>query len=87
MPQPPLSLSDEEYSAVMAAASPVHPSQRDEFLRTLADEIVQQPAIGVGLVHRLAADLQRRYIVEARDEAAARDVPRHFRQRQSVVQV
>jgi hypothetical protein len=32
----------------------------------------------LGLVHCLAADLQRRYLVTARAEAATADEPRHF---------
>jgi hypothetical protein len=31
----------------------------------LAKEIERHPVIGTGLIHRLAADLQRRYVVEA----------------------
>jgi hypothetical protein len=32
----PLSLSDDEYAAVQAAAAPIHPRQRGAFLKTLA---------------------------------------------------
>jgi hypothetical protein len=67
----PISLSDPEYSAVMAAAEPIHPQQRGDFLQALAVELERQPVVGPGLVHRLAADLQRRYVVEARQEATA----------------
>jgi hypothetical protein len=55
----PLSLSDAEYSAVMAAAAPIHPAQRHDFLQALATELEKHPVIGVGVVHRLCADLQR----------------------------
>jgi hypothetical protein len=72
----PLSLSDDEYAAVLAAARPIHPLQRDDFLRTLAAELERQPVIGV--VHRCAADLQHRYVVEARAEAATAAAPRHL---------
>jgi hypothetical protein len=48
----PLSLSDDEYSAVLAAAAPIHPLQRDDFLRTLAGELERHPVVGPGLVHR-----------------------------------
>lgn len=74
----PLSLSDAEYAAVQAAAAPIHPLQRDDFLRALAAELERHPATGVGLVHRLCAELQRRYVVTARAEAAERGgEPRH----------
>jgi hypothetical protein len=36
----PLSLSDDEYNAVRAAAAPIHPLQRDAFLKALAVELV-----------------------------------------------
>jgi hypothetical protein len=65
----PLSLSDDEYSAVMQAAGPIHPVQRDDFLRALAAELERHPVIGAGLVHRLAAELQHKFVVEARAEA------------------
>ena len=74
----PLNLSDDEYSAVMAAAAPIHPLERDDFLRTLAGELERHPVVGLGLVHRLCADLQRRYVVTARAEAATAAAPRHL---------
>jgi hypothetical protein len=55
----PLSLSDDEYNAVQAAAAPIHPRQRDAFLKALAEELTLHPVVGPGLVLRLAADLQR----------------------------
>ena len=74
----PLSLSDDEYAAVMQAAGPIHPMQRDDFLRALAAELERHPATGVGLVHRLCAELQRRYVVAARKEAEVAAAPRHL---------
>jgi hypothetical protein len=63
-----LSLNDDEYQAVMRAAGPVHPTQRSAFLQALAKEFEGHPAIGPGLVHRLAAQLQRQFTVEAHTE-------------------
>jgi hypothetical protein len=60
-----LSLSDDEFAAVQAAAAPIHPMQRDAFLQALATELEKHPVVGPGLVHRLAADLQRQFGVEA----------------------
>ena len=61
----PLALTDDEYAAVEAAAAPIHPRQRDAFLKALAEELERHPVIGPGVVHRCAADLQRRFGVEA----------------------
>jgi hypothetical protein len=55
----PLSLTDDEMNAVQAAAAPVHPLQRDAFLKALAAELEKHPAIGPGVVHRCAAELQK----------------------------
>jgi len=67
---PPLALSDDELSAVQRAAAPVHPQQRDAFLKALAEELAQHPTVGPGLVHRLCADLQKRYGVTAHSETS-----------------
>jgi hypothetical protein len=75
----PLSLNDDEYSAVQAAAAPVHRLQRDAFLQALAEELEKHPVVGPGLVHRLAADLQRRFGVEGHSETG----PRHLQSRQA----
>ena len=55
----PLSLNDDEYNAVQAAAAPIHPLQRDAFLKALAVELERHPVVGPGLVHRVAAELQK----------------------------
>jgi hypothetical protein len=57
-----------EYNAVQAAAAPIHPLQRDAFLKALAAELERHPVIGPGLVHRCAADLQRTFGVVAHSE-------------------
>jgi hypothetical protein len=72
-PEPPtilLSLSADEYAAVQAAAAPIHPLQRGAFLKALAVELEKHAVVGPGLVHRLAADLQRLFGVEAHDETS-----------------
>ena len=77
----PLSLSDDEYAAVQAAAAPIHRLQRAVFLKALADELERHPVVGLGLVHRLAADLQKRFGVDfalrniALGRAASEDAP------------
>jgi hypothetical protein len=59
----PLALTDDELSAVQRAAAPIHPGQRDAFLKALAEELELHPIVGPGLVHRLAAELQRRFVI------------------------
>jgi hypothetical protein len=71
----PLSLSDDEYNAVQAAAAPIHPQQRDAFLKALAEELERYPVVGPGVVHRCAAELQRRFVVAAHSETSYG--PRH----------
>ena len=70
----PLSLNDDEYRAVEAAAAPIHPRQRDAFLKALAEELERHLVVGPGLVHRCAADLQRRFGVETVREPSAADL-------------
>jgi hypothetical protein len=60
----------------MQVAGPIHPLRRDDFLRTLAAELRCHPVVGPRLVHRLAADLQRCYVVEVRKEAEIAGVSR-----------
>jgi hypothetical protein len=67
----PLSLSDDEFAAVQAAAAPIHPLQRDAFLKALAVELEKYPVVGPGLVHRLAGDLQRRFVIAPERETSA----------------
>jgi hypothetical protein len=79
----PLALNDDEYSAVMQAAQPVHPLQRGAFLEALAQELEKHPVVGPGVVHRCAAELQRRFGVEAHSETSHSAGPRHLRARQA----
>ena len=72
----PLSLSDDEYAAVQAAAAPIHRLQRAVFLKALADELERHPVVGLGLVHRLAADLQKRFGVDSHSETSHSAEPR-----------
>ena len=79
----PLSLSDDEYAAVQAAAAPIHPMQRDAFLKALAAELERYTVIGPGLVHRCAAELQRTFGVTAHTETPLAAEPRHRPRRAS----
>ena len=71
----PLSLNDDEYHAIMQAAAPIHPLQRDAFLKALAEELERYPVVGPGVVHRCAAALQKTFVVAAHSETSYG--PRH----------
>jgi hypothetical protein len=77
----PLALNDDEYSAVMTAAAPIHASQRGAFLKALAEALEKQPTIGAGSVHRAAAEIQRRFVLDAQRVTSAE--PRQLRERQA----
>jgi hypothetical protein len=89
MPNTPLTLTDAELDAVLAAAQPILPAQRHLFLQAMAEEIARHEVVGEGLIHRLASDLQRRFTVEARSTAGTRQgepSPRARQPRQGVRQ-
>jgi predicted DNA-binding transcriptional regulator YafY len=48
----PISLTDSELTAVMDAARPLQPRDRDRFLRAVAQAIAELPEIGPGSVYR-----------------------------------
>jgi hypothetical protein len=58
---PPLSLSDAELTAIMAAARPLQPCDRDRFLKDIAAELAALPMLGDGAVHRAIVTVQRRH--------------------------
>jgi hypothetical protein len=57
----PISLSDDQLSAVMVAAGTINPRRRSAFLRALAQELAGRPAIGDGSLHRAIAVVQPRF--------------------------
>jgi hypothetical protein len=77
----PLRLSDDEFAGLQAAAAPIHPLQRDAFLKALAVELERHPVVGPGMVHRCAAALQKTFVVAAHSETA--HAPRHLRASQA----
>jgi hypothetical protein len=58
---PPIRLTDSELDAVMNAARPLQPRDRDAFLRDVANELAAVPVLGDGAVHRAIAVVQRRH--------------------------
>ena len=55
----PISLSDSEMSAVIDAAGPLDPRDRSEFLREVVGELQKYEVVGVGIIDRVTARLQR----------------------------
>jgi hypothetical protein len=57
----PISLTDSELTAVMDAARPLQPADRDRFLRQIAEAIVAMPERGPGAIHRAIRSVWREY--------------------------
>jgi hypothetical protein len=55
----PVYLSDSELEAVMNAARPLHPRDRDRFLRQVAEAICAMPERGDGAVARAIRSVWR----------------------------
>jgi hypothetical protein len=68
----PIPLTDEQLSAILAAASP--PDVRGAFLEDVAREISRHPILGDGLLYRTIMVVQRRHFSppDLRDNGAAR---------------
>jgi hypothetical protein len=70
-----ISLSDDELRAIMAAASPLRPRDRDAFLLDVAAELAKRAELGPGIVARLARELQRRHFDPPNLKGATLRVP------------
>jgi hypothetical protein len=57
----PISLTDNELTAIMDAARPLQPRDRDRFLRQIAEAIVAMPERGPGAIHRAIRSVWREY--------------------------
>jgi hypothetical protein len=57
-----IALSDDELAAVMTAAAPIPPRDRDQFLRDVASELSRYPELGPGIVGRVTAKTQRQHL-------------------------
>jgi hypothetical protein len=58
---PPIRLSDEQMSALLAASHPLPPDSRSAFLEHCAREIARLPMVGDGVLHRVIMQVQREY--------------------------
>ena len=61
MPEKPLALSDDQMTALINAAQPLQRINRGEFLRSVADCFAGRSEVGHGELHRVIAEVQRRY--------------------------
>ena len=61
MPTTPIALSDQQMSAIWAAAMPLDVKARGAFLEDVAREISRHPILGDGLLHRVIMQVQRRH--------------------------
>jgi hypothetical protein len=57
----PISLTDDELTAIMDAARPLQPRDRDRFLRQIAEAIVAMPVRGPGAIHRAIRSVWREH--------------------------
>jgi hypothetical protein len=71
-----LSLTEDEYAVVARIAAPVALDERDAFLLAVGAELGRHQAVGIGLVSRVAAELQQKFPTPARADAVA-GAPRH----------
>jgi hypothetical protein len=57
----PVALTDMQLDAVLAAADPLPPDRRSEFLAHVARTLASERVIGDGLLHRVIMHVQRQY--------------------------
>jgi hypothetical protein len=80
----PLPLSDEEMDVLLGLVAPIAYGRRREFIEAVAAAVTQAgSAAGVGLVHRVAGEVQRRFVLEAQRETSLAAAPRHLQARQT----
>ena len=81
----PLHLSDEEMDVLLGLAAPIAYARRREFMEAVAAAVEQAgvgSGVGVGLVHRVAREVQGRFMLEAQRKTTLAAAPRHLRARQ-----
>jgi hypothetical protein len=68
----PLSLSDDAMAVLLRLAAPLSPDDRALFLQDVAAQLREHCEIGDGLVARVAAEMQRRYLHSPLDGSRTR---------------
>jgi hypothetical protein len=74
----PIELTDQEKDLLLELAMPIAYGQRSQFLREVAAalEAFPQRQSGPGTTFRIAREVQRRFVLEARRVAPEREMPR-----------
>jgi hypothetical protein len=57
-----IALNDESMSMLLQLAGPIHPAERSQFLRDVAEQLRGHAEIGDGLIGRVAREVQARYL-------------------------
>jgi hypothetical protein len=58
---PPIKMTDEQMSALLAASHPLPPDSRSAFLEHCARELARLPIVGDGVLHRVIMQVQREH--------------------------
>lgn len=58
---PPIALTEPQMMAILAAARPLQPRDRDGFLEDVAQTLQALPEIGDGALHRVIMAVQRKH--------------------------
>jgi hypothetical protein len=57
----PISVSEDQYLAVVRAAAVLHPADREQFVASVAHELAGKPVVGDGVVGRAIAGAFRTF--------------------------
>src|SRR5262245_34958409 len=74
---------------LLGLAAPIAYGRRREFMEAVATAVAQAgvgSGVGVGLVHRVAREFQRSFVLEAQRETSLAAAPRHLRARQAAAE-
>ena len=64
----PFALTDVKMFAILAAAHPLPPDRRSDFLVDVARELAALPIVGDGALHRVVMATQRKFILPFEQE-------------------
>jgi hypothetical protein len=72
--QRPVAITDEALRELFYLATPLDPHDRTSFVEDVVSELDGHAEIDMGLVHRVAATVQRRYLGFVRGTGRARSI-------------
>jgi hypothetical protein len=81
IPTTPISLSDEQMSAVLRAAAPLEQRDRVACLEEVARELARLPEVGDGALHRVIMTVQRKHFDPPREAAGFNGAGKYARGR------